>query len=242
MRVSPQSRASKARGTRAVARRRFGLRRLIKNPDNTIYIGLAGACDPASVAVRHAQTFMRFDRRPSYFSDVFVFTGREDEVILAPIVGADPSRPESLGIIRASCDDFAVVRRHPNIALIAVTLEVNASERMKRFYRAVRQPAVIAEDRRLWSLVADWQPYVFQPDRVTNPLHEGVSHPGTVLARWLLAEAGVEGAPGATEDADAPEHLWAFAKWWGEAMKDEAVSATVKHHRNITDPRCGVGA
>lgn len=256
MRVSPQKDSAVEEKLGRVAKDRFSFRRLIKPRDHTVYIGLVGGCDPASAAVRHAQAFLRFDRRPGYFSEVFVFLepGRnfahgETNVICAPIVGADPTRPERLGLVRGNDRDFGDVHRYPNVGVISVTLQQDARERTARFRRAVEKPefrkdfqrsAGVADVRRLWNLVAAWQPYLFEPDRVPNPLHEGVSHPGTLLARWLLQEVGVEGAPGATEDADAPEHLWAFAQWWNEAMRDESVGATVRYYKHITDPGCRV--
>jgi hypothetical protein len=208
--------------------------------ESTIYVALAGACDPAAVAIRRAQAAVRLDRRPGYFSKVLVFTGRGEEVIHVPLIGADPRRPESLGIVRGASDSFGAVAAYPNLAVLSVTLDANADRRMAAFREAVARPERLARARDLWGLIARWQPYLFEPERVPNPLLEGISHPGTVLARWLLAAAGIEATPGATEEGDAPEHLWALARWWTQAMKDDAVAATVRHYRRIEDPGCAV--
>ena len=72
----------------------------LESPEDTLYIGLVGGTDPASISVRYAQSFLRFDRRPSYFSNIFIFTGRGDAILECRLVGADPTRPETQGIMR----------------------------------------------------------------------------------------------------------------------------------------------
>jgi hypothetical protein len=48
--------------------------------------------------------------------------------------------------------------------------------------------------------------------------------------------AGIEGAPGALDELDAPEHLWAAANYWYDAYSDASVGVTVSLVRDITDP------
>ena len=69
----------------------------LKHKD-TVHVGLVGGRDMASIAVRQAQSVLRFDRRPSYFSHAFLFTGRGRSICECPLVGADPARPEQNGV------------------------------------------------------------------------------------------------------------------------------------------------
>ena len=238
MRISPQSREKRANDIGKVARI-FPFKRLVSG-ENSVHFFLAGACDPASVAIRRGQSYMRMDRRPSYFSEAGIFTGRDDEVLSIKVVGADPTQPESQGIVRTSSGEYSDTRRYPNLVLVSLTVESDSDRRVASFRRRTRNPEAIRDRFDTWAMLAGWQHYLFEPDRSPNPMHSGVSHPGATFVRWMLDAVGIEGAPGATEEADSPEHLWALAKWWSESMADPAVGVSLDYYRVISDPGCTV--
>ena len=211
----------------------------IVSPADTIYVGLVGGRDPASMTVRLAQSFLRFDRRPSYFSHVFLFTGRGDAILECRLVGADPSRPETQGVVRDRARRYQDAEDWPNKALIGFTFrEVKGgdapSKRVKSVLDAATDSRKIRERYDVWSMIAAWQPYLFEPHRHANPLVERSPHPGAAFVRWALGMAGIEGSPGALDELDAPEHLWAAANYWYEAYA-KSVAVTVSLVRDITD-------
>lgn len=219
----------------------FEFAKLIPHPENTVYVGLVGGSDPASMAVRRAQSFLRFDRRPSYFSTVFLFTGKDDQILEARLIDADPKRPETGGIVEDTAGRYRSRKAYPNAAVVGVTFQqvkdgTPPQDRVAKVLDAARDEKAIRARYDLWQMVAQWQPYLFEPERTPNPLSGGAPHPGAAFVRWALGMAGVEGAPGALDEFDAPEHFWAAANYWYEQYAQPSVAVDISLARCITDP------
>ncbi len=213
----------------------------LESPEDTLYVGLVGGHDPASISVRWAQSFLRFDRRPSYFSNIFIFTGRGDAILECRVVGADPTRPETQGIMRDRARRYRDPKAWPNKALVGfrfVQTEggLAPAARLRTVLDAARNEKAIRERYDLWRMIASWQPYLFEPQRVSNPLVEKSAHPGAAYVRWALSMAGVEGAPGALDEFDAPEHFWAAANYWYDTYEQPSVGVSLSLVRDIRDP------
>lgn len=219
----------------------FDFGRLVQRSQDTVHVGLVGGSDPASLAVRRAQGFLRFDRRPSYFSTVFLFTGNEDSILEARVIGADPARPETGGVVEGSASRYRSRRAYPNAAVVSVTFQkvkggIPPAQRVAKVLDAARDVKAIRARYDLWQMIAQWQMYLFEPERTPNPLAGGAPHPGAAFVRWALGMAGVEGAPGAMDEFDAPEHFWAAANYWYEQYAQPSVAVDISLARCITDP------
>lgn len=211
----------------------------------SLHVGLAGANDPAAIAVRRAQSFLRFDRRPSYFSEIFLLTGNGDEIIYCPLVGADCRKPEGLGIVIGNTSAFADAEQWPNQAIVSFTFPppkkkdkqaIQPADRVARALKAARDPKAARERYDLWAMTAAWQRYLFEPVRTPNPLMGDTPHPGAAFIRWVLSLAGVETSPSALDELDAPEHLWASANYWYRSYETPEIAAEVSLVRDIRDP------
>lgn len=230
----------------ARAKQRLNFTRYLTRTDETIYVGLVGGSDPASIALRRAQGFLRFDRRPSYFSHAFLFTGRDDQVLECRVVDADPMVPEEGGVYKGSANErYGDVRAFPNAAIVGYRfLATDGGEspnrRVKRVLDAARNTVAIRERYDLWEMVAGWQRFLFEPDRTANPLAGELPHPGAAFVRWALEAGGIEAAPSALNQFDAPEHIWAAALWWTESYADRSVGVDVQVQRHIRDEVCAV--
>jgi hypothetical protein len=217
----------------------------LESPEDTLYVGLVGGTDPASIAVRWSQSFLRFDRRPSYFSNIFIFTGNSDSILECRVAGADPTHPETQGIVRDRARRYRDPKAWPNKALIGfrfVETEggVAPRARLRSVLEAARNEKAIRERYDLWKMIASWQPYLFEPQRTPNPLVERSPHPGAAYVRWALGTAGVEGAPSALDEFDAPEHFWAAANYWYQSYEQPSVGARVSLVRDIRDPSASI--
>jgi len=225
--------------------RPFDFGSLITSPEDTVYVGLVGGRDPASIAIRQAQSFLRFDRRPSYFSQVFLFTGRGEGILECRVVGADPTRPESCGVIRDRARRYADPESWPNKAVVGFTFlpaegGVEPKARVKKVLGAAGAASAVRDRYDLWEMIAGWQPYLFEPSRTANPLAGRLAHPGAAYVRYALGFAGIEAAPGALDQFDAPEHFWAAAYYWYRAYADPAVGVRVSLWRQIQDQSASV--
>ena len=228
-------------------RRQFKFDQFLSDPSTTVYIGLVGGNDPASMAVRRAQSFLRFDRRPSYFSHIFLFDGASGDILESRVVDADPKTPEDGGIVTDKVSRYRNFKTFPNVALIAfhfqnVGGELSPQQRVARVLELAKNAKAIRERYDLWQMIARWQPYIFEPERNPNPLVGGAPHPGAAFVRWALSAAGVEGAPGALDEFDAPEHFWAAANYWYKQYSDPSVAVNVSLVRSIADPLGEVAA
>jgi hypothetical protein len=204
---------------------------------DTVHVGLVGGSDLGSVSVRQAQSVLRFDRRPSYFSHAFIFTGRGGTVWECPLVGANPAHPDNNGVRKADADDYADPRPYPNRAHISFKFKSRKGRRMEVLRRA-RNPNASVERIDLWSLVTDWQPYVFDPQRYSNPLLEGLSHPAALFVHWALEAGGIDVSLGASEPLYTPEHIWAAANWWSEAYASDDFGVEITIRQKIGQKDC----
>jgi len=228
-------------------RTQFKFDNLVKDTTNTIYVGLVGGSDPASMAVRRAQSFLRFDRRPSYFSEIFLFSGSGSDILECKVVDADPKVPEGGGISTSKASHYHNAKAYPNSALIGFQFRdsnggTSPSERVLKVLKAANDQKAIRERYDLWQMLAIWQPYLFEPDRTPNPLSGGAPHPGAAFVRWALGAAEIEAAPGALDEFDAPEHFWAAANYWHGQYAQRSVGVEISLVRSITDPLGTVSA
>ncbi len=213
------------------------LLRAVARAPEALHVGLVGACDPASAAVRRAQSVLRFDRRPSHFSHAFLFTGEEDRILECRLVEADPSRPEFNGVCLSRAARYADPAHHPNLALISFRFLVEPERRQAVLDRA-RTPDAARDRYDFHALAGAWQAFLFDPEGEPNPLTRDVPHPGAAYLRWALEAAGLESAPGAVHQNDAPEHLWAAALRWSKAYARSDLRVRVEVASSIRDPRC----
>lgn len=238
MRVGGQKKIS-AREIRSTGTT-FDYKALVTRPKDTVYVGMVGGNDPASMAVRHAQSFLRFDRRPAYFSHLFFFTGKGDEILECRLVDADPGKPENGGLFKSRASRYADLRAFPNVAVISLTFEAvqggtDPTRRVRNVLDAARDWKGVRGRYDLWAMIAGWQPYLFDPARTPNPLAAQYPHPGAAYLRWALSTAGVESSPGAMDEFDAPEHFWAAANYWYKQYAEKSVGVRLELVRRIGD-------
>ncbi len=87
-------------------------------------IGLVGSSDLPGVALRRAQSILRWDRRPSLWSHAFLLVGGGEirEVALHSRAGHFPE-PADNAITAATLDHYASPRLDANVALLSVRRE-----------------------------------------------------------------------------------------------------------------------
>jgi len=210
------------------------------------WILLVGGSDLASTRLRMAQSVVRFDERPSYWShaalvldvdahDVLESTGVE--VALWPPSSTGPERNH---VSFFKLREYASDRRFPNLAVISVReLERPAHERTgheaghehgdtRSLAERARESALREHPGRgvhaFGPWVAAWASQVLAPSG--NPLLSDVPFPSTALIDYVYASAGVDLLPAAATPALCPEALWASARYYSERhdLRVEAVS------------------
>lgn len=176
---------------------------------------LLGGSSLASFRIRVAQSSMRHDLVPSYWSHcgILIGDGRFVTVPLSP--GSDVSAvPAKNGVEWAKLDDFDDPKHYPNVAVI----------RFARKHDDVRGHIGRIEDDRtvvdLPAMMLRWLGFVWGVTGAVNPLTEGVGLPSAAFVETVFTMAGCELTPGLASRSSCPEAIWQSAKWWQEFYKE----------------------
>ncbi|MEA2735437.1 MAG: hypothetical protein QOE14_1888, partial [Humisphaera sp.] len=194
--------------------------------DGTMLIGLVGSRDFPGVALRQAQSMLRWDMSPSLWSHAFLIAGPPEkkgdvgstpilEVTLHDRAGHFPE-PEKNGVNKGYLRHYASPVVDANVALISVSMK--ASE-----LKLVAERANDANFERVrhdfFRLIGTWQCYLWSFGAGANPLVEGFPMAAARYVEMAFEAIGVDITPGASERNSAPEHLWNTARWWDKNFK-----------------------
>jgi hypothetical protein len=200
--------------------------------DGTAMIGLVGGGDLPGVALRRAQSILRWDRRPSLWSHAFILV--EDgirEVTVHSRAGHFPE-PADNAITPATLEHYA---HDPNLALLKVRTTAEEARRIAE--RATARPNLERLRYDLFETLGHWQAYLWTRG-TPNPLENGVPMAASALIEYCYEEIQLDLTPGANDRNSAPEHLWNSARWWSEAFGE--FNRPIQGRAVIRDPHCKV--
>lgn len=170
---------------------------------------LLGGASLADFRIRVAQSHVRDDLTPSYWSLVGVLD-EGDRLLTVPLwpVAAPDIVPITNGIVALPLRDFDDPAFWPNIAIVR--------------FPGVRRPAVTCVDdlRKqrplidLPALVLHWLAFVWGAGASPNPLVNGSGIPSAVMTETAFGIAEVELTPGLAAASSCPEAIYQSAKWW----------------------------
>jgi hypothetical protein len=170
---------------------------------------LLGGTSLLDFRMRVAQSLLRGDLTPSYWSVCGLLTGEDDEFLGVPLDTPDVSAVPATNAVRpCRLSDFDDPVRWPNIAVM----------------RFADKPEVIVEQARLIEqrrsivdlpeLLLAWLAYGWAAGSADNPLLKGHGIPGAAFVEAAHSLAGVELTPGLSSAASCPEAIWQAVKWW----------------------------
>ncbi len=189
---------------------------------------LLGGANLADFRLRVAQSHIRDDLTPSYWSQVGVLDAG-DRVLTAPLWPL--LRPEIVpitnGIRSLPLSGFDDPTRWPNIAIV-------------RFPGARRPPVACVGDLRkqrtmidIPALVLHWLAFVWGAGSAPNPLVNGSGIPSAVMTEAAFGLAEVELTPGLAAASSCPEAIYQSAKWWHDFYELAAGGRRRKANRPI---------
>jgi hypothetical protein len=176
---------------------------------------LLGGNSVVDFRVRVAQSHLRHDLTPSYWSAVAI-TPDYDRLYSVPLQWMEDlsEMPHANGITVSRIADFDDPVRFPNIAIIqfadSMTELAVFAERLKIQRNVIDLP----------SLVVAWLSYVWAVGDSTNPLSNGQGLPSAVFAETVFGIGGIEITPGLATQSSCPEAIWQAAKWWSAFYKE----------------------
>jgi hypothetical protein len=207
-------------GARAVAQMKTG------TSDKWTYVVLLGGSDLMAFRLRVAQSHLRSDMLPSFWSDSILVELTEGSVanaraIHVPLIqpGGSAFATRTNGVVVQPLTDFDGPERFPNIAVIA--LPVPQAEILKRVaaFRKSRTTLDALEH------VLRWLAFAWGAARTPNPLHENYGLPSACMLETACAAANFDLTPGLESRASSPEAIWVAALYWQDYFERFAGNA-----------------
>jgi hypothetical protein len=174
-------------------------------------IVLLGGTSLADFRVRVAQSGLRSDLTPSYWSICGVLVDGHGRFLTAPLRAADPSESVRANAVESlSVTEFDDPVRWPNIAILRFIRNADVAVARAR-YVADRRTVID-----LPGLLLAWLAYVWDAGDGTVPLRTGHGVPSAAFVETAYALADIELTPGLSSAASCPEAIWQAVKWWHE--------------------------
>lgn len=219
----------------SVARALKQLLRKDESVDGTLV--LIGGADQLHFQMRVAQSHLRHDMTPSYWSHVAVAmrcdTGPElHEVALDP-PGGFVDMPALNGIHTVPLDRYDDRKRFPNLAVLRFPIGESPGETVCDAILRVQRERGLLD---LTALILPWLGYAWGAGLPTNPLLSGNGIPSAAFAEAVFAALGVELTPGLATKASCPEAIWQAARWWHHYY-EKPMPPELKEGPRIAGPR-----
>ena len=179
---------------------------------------LLGGQSVADFRVRVAQSHMRDDLTPSYWSLVGIREG--DNLLTAPLWPL--SQPDHLPYLNAIAAlplmDFDDPRDWPNVGVIRFHLGERQKKPIASLKTLIGQRTIVD----IPSLVLQWLAFVWGTGNAPNPLVNGGGLPSAVLVETAFGLSEIELTPGLASSSSCPEAIYQAAKWWQDFYADVA--------------------
>lgn len=179
---------------------------------------LIGGSSMPDFHIRVAQSYLRHDLSPSYWSLTGILIDSET-FYSVPLQWRDELQemPRSNGIQKCNLADYDDPERYPNFAFVQFTEDhqqiLEYAERLK-----LQRSSVID----LVGLVVGWLAFVWGVRQKKNPLFDGEGVPSAVFVEAVYGICGIELTPGLETSSSCPEAIWQAAKWWSSFYKESS--------------------
>ena len=201
-------------------------------PEAWTYVALLGGADTLAFRVRVAQSHLRSDMLPSYWSEAILVklndaSLRGAEALYVPLAQPDGPHyaPQHNGVVSRPLADFDDTERYPNIALIALPVAQEKVLRQVDVFRRSRSTLDALEH------VLRWLAFGWGVARTPNPLHESYGVPSACMLEIVCAAESFDLTPGLESRASCPEAIWSMARYWQEYFKKTAPKGRVPFGR-----------
>lgn len=197
-----------------------------ERPLDKSYILLLGANDILSWRLRVAQSHLRFDMLPSYWSMSALLKLNGDALEHATVLHVPLFQPadarfatERNGLVESPLSLLENAHIWKNIAVIAMPLAQQAVLDQVDMFCKSRGYLDALEH------VLRWLAFAWGVARTPNPIHDGVGLPSACMLETLFAGAGMDLTPGLETRASSPEAIWATARYWYQHFENNGLAA-----------------
>jgi hypothetical protein len=211
-------------------------------PDQWTYIALLGGSDTLSFRLRVAQSHLRPDMLPSFWSEAILIELKRGSLVGARATHVPLAQPEGPafsprenGVVSRPLSDFDDAARYPNIALIALPIpQKKIIDRVEAFRQS--RPTLDALEH-----VLRWLAFLWGVARTGNPLHENYGLPSACMLETVCAAENFDLTPGLESRVSCPEAIWGAALYWQDYFEQSSGRAPCgrfyhSHNYPIIDP------
>jgi hypothetical protein len=192
---------------------------------------LLGGASMVDFRIRVAQSHLRHDLLPSFWSQAGLLASRETFLSVPLDERLMPLRVPSTNAIHecplAAYDDPV---RYPNIAVLnfaePATVMVVHARRLMLQRNAVDLP----------QLVVAWLAFVWGAGAAGNPLFQNYAVPSAAFVETAFGMGGIELTPGGASAASGPEAVWQAALWWHDYYEATATASVAGMQRGPRGP------
>jgi hypothetical protein len=186
------------------------------------HILLLGGSDTMAFRLRVAQSHLREDMLPSFWSDAVLLVLKEDislqsaDTIDVPLIQPrGPSfPPRNNGVVVHPLEEFDDSDRYPNIALIALPVPQSKVLSYVEKFRKSRSTLDALEH------VVRWLAFVWGAGHISNPLYENYGLPSACMLETVFAAANLDITPGLESRVSCPEAIWIAVRFWQSYFKE----------------------
>lgn len=187
----------------------------LENISGWSFIVLAGGKDVASFRIRLAQSRLRGDMLPSYWSDCALFKIQDGDFASAVLFNIPlfqpataPYAPARNGLIELPFNKLPSQKNYPNLALLAIPVSQEQVLQSLAEYQRARVSYDAVEN------ILPWLAFVWGTGNATNPLMQQIGFPSAVMLNQIFGANGFDLAPGVNANLSAPETFWSGVKHW----------------------------
>ena len=185
------------------------------DPQKWTYAVLLGGSDTLSFRLRVAQSHLRPDMLPSFWSEVLLVELHGTKLKDATAISVPLMQPSSVayppydnGIVEMPLTVFDDPAVYPNIAIAALPIpQQKVRDRVERFRKG--RSALDSLEH-----VLRWLAFAWGVARTGNPLHENFGLPSACMLEMVCAAEDYELTPGLESRASCPEAIWASLLYW----------------------------
>lgn len=187
----------------------------LENVADWSFIVLAGGKDVASFRIRVAQSHLRGDMLPSFWSECAFFKIEQGDFSTASFFNLPLFQPATAsyaptrnGLIELPFKQLPTQKDYPNLALLAIPVAQEKIVASLDEYRKSRVSYDAVEN------ILPWLAFVWGAGNAVNPLMQHKGFPSAMMLNQIYAANGFDLAPGVNANLSAPETFWSGVKHW----------------------------
>lgn len=197
------------------------------------FIVLAGGKDIASFRIRVAQSHLRGDMLPSFWSDCALLKITKGNLATAKFYNLplfqpalEPYAPARNGLVELSVNK---IPDYPNLALLALPVAQDKVLASLADYKGARISYDAVEN------ILPWLAFVWGAGNAGNPLMQQIGFPSAMMLNQIYGAQGFDLAPGVNANLSTPETFWSGVKHWQDYYSKTQQNGLLPKARAVID-------